>query len=51
MKGDYPGCKGTYTDEELAEHVLLTSAEHALVETCRGDVKRHGVAVLLKALQ
>jgi TnpA family transposase len=51
MKGDYPGFKVTYTDEELAEHFLLTSAERALVETCRGDVNRHSVAVLLKAVQ
>jgi Domain of unknown function (DUF4158) len=51
MKGDYPGFKVTYTDEELAEHFLLTSAERALVETCRGDVNRHGVAVLVKAVQ
>ena len=40
MKGDYPGFKVTYTDEELTEHFLLTSAERALVETCRGDVNR-----------
>ena len=51
MKGDYPGFKVTYTDEELAEHFLLTPAERALVETCRGDVNRHGIAVLLKAVQ
>jgi Domain of unknown function (DUF4158) len=50
MKGDYPGFKVTYTDEELAEHFLLTPAERALVETCRGDVNRHGLAVLLKAV-
>ena len=51
MKGDYPGFKVTYTDEELAEHFLLTPAERTLVETCRGDVNRHSVAVLLKAVQ
>ena len=51
MKGDYPGFKVTYTDEELAEHFLLTPAERALVETCRGDVNRHGIAVLVKAVQ
>jgi hypothetical protein len=50
MKGDYPGFQVTYTDEELGEHFLLTPAERALVETCRGDVNRHGVAVLVKAL-
>ena len=51
MKGDYPGFQVTYTDEELAEHFLLTPAERALVETCRGDVNRHGVAVHVKAVQ
>ena len=51
MKGDYPSFKVTYTDEELAEHFLLTPAERALVDTCRGDVNRHGVAVLLKTVQ
>ena len=51
MKGDYPGFKVTYTDEELAEHFLLIPAERTLVETCRGDVNRHSVAVLLKAVQ
>jgi Domain of unknown function (DUF4158) len=51
MQGDYPGFKVTYTDEELAEHFLLTPAERALVDTCRGDVNRHGMAVLLKTVQ
>jgi hypothetical protein len=46
MQGDYPGFKVTYTDEELAEHFLLTPAERVLVDTCRGDVNRHGMAVL-----
>ena len=50
MQGDYPGFKVTYTDEELAEHFLLTPAERALVDTCRGDVNRHGMAVLLQSL-
>jgi Domain of unknown function (DUF4158) len=51
MQGEYPGFKVTYTDEELAEHFLLTPAERALVDTCRGDVNRHGMAVLLKTVQ
>jgi TnpA family transposase len=51
MQGDYPVFKVTYSDEELAEHFLLTPAEGALVETCRGDVNRHGIAVLLKTVQ
>ena len=51
MQGDYPVFKVTYNDEELAAHFLLTPAERALVETCRGDVNRQGVAVLVKAVQ
>jgi TnpA family transposase len=51
MKGDYPRFKATYTHEELVEHFLLTPAERAIVDTCYGDVHRHGVAVLLKAVQ
>lgn len=43
--------KASYTHEELVEHFLLNPAEHTLVETYRGDVNRHGVAVLLKAVQ
>jgi Domain of unknown function (DUF4158) len=51
MTGDYPRFKAAYTHEELIEHFLLSPAEHALVDTCRGDVNRHCVAVLLKAVQ
>ena len=51
MKGDYPRFKVTYTHEELVEHFLLTPAERTLVDTCRGEANRHGVAVLLKAVQ
>jgi Domain of unknown function (DUF4158)/Tn3 transposase DDE domain len=51
MPDDYPRFKATYTHEELVEHFLLSPAEHALIATCRGDVNRHGVAVLLKAVQ
>ncbi len=51
MQGDYPRFKVTYTHEELIEHFLLSPGEHALVDTCRGEMNRHGVAVLLKAVQ
>jgi Domain of unknown function (DUF4158) len=51
MTGDYPRFKASYTHEELVEHFLLSPTEHALVATCRSDVNRHGVAVLLKAVQ
>jgi TnpA family transposase len=51
MKGDYPRFNATYTHDELVEHFLLTPAERAVVDTCYGEVNRHGVAVLLKAVQ
>ena len=51
MKGDYPRFKATYEHEELVESFLLSPAERVLVDTCRGDVNRHGVAVLLKSVQ
>jgi TnpA family transposase len=51
MRGDYPYFKATYAHEELVEHFLLSPAERALLDTCRGDVNRHGMAVLLKAVQ
>jgi Domain of unknown function (DUF4158) len=51
MTGDYPRFKAAYTHEKLIEHFLLSPAEHALVDTCGGDVNRHSVAVLLKAVQ
>jgi hypothetical protein len=51
MTGDYPRFKASYTHEELVEHFLLSPAEHALVATCRGDVNRQAVAVLLKTAQ
>lgn len=51
VKGDYRRFKATYTHDELIEHFLLSPAERALVDTCRGDINRHGVAVLLKAVQ
>ena len=51
MTGDYPRFKATYTHDELVEHFLLSPAERALVDSCRGAANRHGVAVLLKAVQ
>jgi hypothetical protein len=51
MQGDYPHFKTTYGHEELVEHFLLNSTERALVDTCYRDVHRHGMAVLLKAVQ
>ena len=51
MTGDYPRFQATYTHEALVEHFLLSPAERAVVDTCYGDVHRHGVAVLLKAIQ
>jgi TnpA family transposase len=51
MQGDYPRFKTTYTPEELVEHFLLSQADRALIDTCYGDANRHGVAVLLKAVQ
>jgi hypothetical protein len=46
MQGDYPHFKTTYVQEELVEYFLLNPTEHALVDTCYGDVHRHGVALL-----
>ena len=51
MKGEYPHFKTTYVHDELVEHFLLSPAERTLVETCREDANRHGVAVFLKAVQ
>jgi hypothetical protein len=51
MTGDYPRFQATYTHEALVEHFLLSPAERAVVDTCYGDVHRHSVAVLLKAVQ
>jgi Domain of unknown function (DUF4158) len=51
MQGDYPRFNTTYTHEELVEHFLLTPADRTLVNTCRGEANRHGVAVLLKSVQ
>jgi TnpA family transposase len=51
MTGDYPRFKATYTHDELVEHFLLSADERALVDSCRGEANRHGIAVLLKAVQ
>ena len=51
MQGDYPHFKMTYSHDELVEHFLLSPAEQALIATCRSDVTRHGMAVLLKSVQ
>jgi TnpA family transposase len=50
MTGDYPRFRTSYSHDELVEHFLLTPTEQALIAQCRGDVNRHGVAVLLKSL-
>ena len=51
MKGDYPRFKAAYSHEELVEHFLLRPAERAVVDTCRGEANRQGVAILLKTVQ
>jgi Domain of unknown function (DUF4158) len=51
MKGNYPYFRASYSHEELAEHFLLTPAERQLIAQCRGEVNRHGVAVLLTSLR
>jgi hypothetical protein len=51
VTGDYSRLKASYIHEELVKHFLLSPAEHALVATCRGDVNRQAVAVLLKTVQ
>lgn len=50
MKGDYPRFRAAYEREDLAAHFLLTASDLELIGQCRGDVNRHGVAVLLKSL-
>lgn len=50
MTGDYPHFRTAYSHDELVEHFLLTPAEQGFIAQCRGDVNRHGVAVLLKSL-
>jgi hypothetical protein len=51
MPGDYPYFRTTYSHDEMVEHFLLTAAEQHLIAQCRGDVARHGVAVLLTSLR
>jgi hypothetical protein len=50
MKGDYPRFRAAYSHEELAEQFLLTPTDLELISQCRGDINRHGIAVLLKSL-
>jgi len=50
MTGDYPRFRTAYSHDELVEHFLLTPTEQDLIAQCRGDVNRHGTAVLLKSL-
>ena len=50
MGKGYPEFRSSYSHEELVEHFLLTPVELQLVLTCRGDVNRCGMALLLKTL-
>lgn len=50
MRGDYPRFRASYAHEELVEHFLLTAPEYELITQCRGDLNRHGAAILLKSL-
>jgi Tn3 transposase DDE domain-containing protein/uncharacterized protein DUF4158 len=50
MTGDYPRFRTAYSHDALVEYFLLTPTEQDLIAQCRGDVNRHGVAVLLKSL-
>jgi Domain of unknown function (DUF4158) len=50
MTGDYPRFRTSYAHEAFVGYFLLTPIEHQLLARCRGDVNRHGVAVLLKSL-
>lgn len=50
MANAYPQFRSSYSHEEMVEHFLLTPAELQLVLTCRGDVNRCGMALLLKTL-
>jgi hypothetical protein len=50
LKGDYPCFRAAYEREDLAAHFLLTASDLELIAQCRGDVNRHGVAVLIKSL-
>src|SRR5205807_2699596 len=50
MTGDYPRFRTSYSHDEWVEHFLLTPTEQELIAQGRGDVNRHGVAVLLKSL-
>jgi len=51
MKVDYPFFTEGYSKEELIEHFTLSETEQQFIAPFRGDVNRHGAAVLLKSLQ
>ena len=51
MKGDYPRFTESYSREELIENFWLNETEQGFIAQFRGDVNRHGVAILLKSLQ
>ena len=51
MPGDYPYFRTTYSHDEMVERFLLTAAEQHLIAQCRGDINRHGVAVLITSLR
>lgn len=49
--GDYPRFTESYSREELIENFWLNETEQGFIAQFRGDVNRHGVAILLKSLQ
>ena len=51
MKGDYPRFQRSYSYEDLVEHFLLDETEREFIAQFRGEINRHGVAILLKSLQ
>ncbi len=51
MKGDYPRFTESYSREELIENFWLNETEQGFITRFRGDVNRHGIAILLKSLQ
>ena len=51
MKVDYPFFTEGYSREELIQHFTLSETEQQFIAQFRGDVNRHGAAVLLKSLQ
>lgn len=51
MKGDYPQFQKSYSHKELIEHFTLGGTDREFIAQLRGDVNRHGAAILLKSLQ